>query len=498
MESKKIVVSNKIDYKYEKDVIFIYSEAKIIKLTKKATSVFMNILKGDLFVDEKTDIPTADIISQLLEKQFVEYGDGVFLYKKNKFTYVFQANNTFYAVNLLYKTYDKINGKAYEKFIANDFETMDIDERTYFIARRYIDTHDCDYEKYMSTSTYESIYITFSYACNLKCVYCFEAQNNKTLFMKKNIFEEMIIYISDISKETKTKIVFYGGEPILLSNIDYINDIMYRFKNNSNVFFEFITNGTSIEMVDDIIENYKNKISKLIITIDGIKQVHDSRRMYKNGTGSFDKIINSLKILNNRGMRVTVRVNIDKENYDVQNGLLHTIEKIIENKKIIDIEYHRVENKESGYSGVEFMDMYLLVKELKKQSTINIMWAEPLYGRLMEIEENPDGYPIIQNSYCDFENMHVIDPLGRISCCNEINGDDQFFSRDNISEIKKMNYRSKCQNCDIWLLCYGGCNLYYRNMSAKGIDTCLKQDYIKVMELFISNLLGKSNAYERV
>ncbi len=246
-------------------------------------------------------------------------------------------------------------------------------------------------------------------------------------------------------------------------------------------------------MVDNLIEEYRNKLSKLIITIDGTKDVHDSRRMYKNGGGTFDKIVNSLKILNDRGIRVTIRANIDKENYDEQSKLLHILETSLKNKKIIDIEYHRLEDKERGYSGVELIDMYLLIKELKEKSNINIMWAEPLYGRLMEIEENKVGYPIIQKSYCDFENMHVIDPMGRVSCCNETNGDNLFFSRDNISGIKKMNYRSECQSCDMWLLCYGGCNLYYRNMSTKGKDACLKQDYIKVLEMFISDLMEKSN-----
>lgn len=491
MESKKLVVSNKIDYKYEKDVFYIYSESKIIKLTKKASSIFMNIIKGNLFLDEKMDNSLVDIIYKLLENQLVEYNDGDFIYKKNKYTVVFAFENNFFIVNFLYKTFDKLDAKTYEKFIANNFETMDIDERAYFIARRYIDTHDYDYKKYMCKSAYETIYITFSYACNLKCTYCFEANNNKASFMGKNIFEKTIKYIDDISKEKITKIVFYGGEPILLSNVNYIKDIMSRYEKHGNVFFEFITNGTNLELVDDIIEKYKNKISKLIITIDGTKYVHDSRRMYKNGEGTFYKIINSLKILNDRGIRVTIRVNIDKGNYDVQSELLHILEMRLKNKKIIDIEYHRVEDKESGYSGVELIDMYLLVKEMKKKATINIMWAEPLYGRLMEIEENKDGYPIIQKSYCNFENMHVIDPLGRISCCNEINGDDLFFSRANILEIKKMNYRPTCQNCDLWLLCYGGCNLYYRNMNIKGRNACLKQDYIKVMEMFISDLMDK-------
>lgn len=498
MESKKLVVSNKVDYKYEKDAFYFYSESKIIKMSKKASAVFMSILKGDFILEENICSSYDDIITELTEKQFVEYGDENLIYKKNKYTFLFELDDEFFVVNYLYKTFDKLRAKTYEKFITNDFKNMDIDERTYYIARRYIDTHDYDYEKYIDYGTYETIYVAFSYACNLKCVYCFEANNNKALSMNNDIFEKTIKYIDDICKEKKTKIVFYGGEPILLSNINYIKNILSRYKNNSNVFFEFITNGTNIEMVGNIIEEYRNKLSKMVITIDGTKDVHDSRRMYKDGGGTFDKIIKSLKTLNDRGIRVTIRANIDKENYDEQSKLLRILETRLNNKKIIDIEYHRVEDKESGYSGVKLVDMYLLIKELKGKSNINIMWAEPLYGRLMEIEENKIGYPIIQKSYCDYENMHVIDPIGRVSCCNETNGDNRFFLRDNISEIRKMNYRSECQKCDMWLVCYGGCNLYYNNMKANEKDACLKQEYIKVLEMFISDLMEKTNVYERV
>ena len=488
MTAHKVVISKKIDYKYEKEGFYIFAEGKILRLSSRVTDVLMKALKGELTIYEHSEY-NSKIISRLIEKNILEYGDVDTTYIKNKYTCVFEYKNNFYVVNLLYKTYDLIDNELFNAFICNDFESINAEQRAYYVARRYIDTHDFDYERYVNKKVSETVYLAFSYACNLNCSYCFESSNNKALFMKKEDFEKTIRYIDDISKQKKVKIVFYGGEPLLFSNIEYIEQVMSRYNDNNNIFFEFITNGTNIELAEDIITKYKRKIIKFIITLDGTKQIHDSRRMYKNGKGTFNVILDSLRKLNYKGVFVTLRINVDKENYDVQKEFLSSVDKVIKNKEMIDIEYHRVENKESMHSGIELKNMYLLVNEMKKNFSFNIIWADPIWGRLLEILENKNGYPIIQNGYCKFENMHVIDPNGTITCCNEKSGDDLFFLRNNIAEIKKMNERNECQECDMWLLCYGGCNLHYHNMRSRGCKLCHKEDFYMIMGMFIASVI---------
>lgn len=49
----------------------------------------------------------------------------------------------------------------------------------------------------------------------------------------------------------------------------------------------------------NIFKRFENTIDSVQITIDGIKLIHDSRRVYKNGKGTFDDIVNGLDLLVN-------------------------------------------------------------------------------------------------------------------------------------------------------------------------------------------------------
>ena len=52
------------------------------------------------------------------------------------------------------------------------------------------------------------------------------------------------------------------------------------------------------------------------ITLDGEKEIHDKRRVLCNGDGTFDVIVSNIKKFSEKGIRVKIRVNIDKENVD--------------------------------------------------------------------------------------------------------------------------------------------------------------------------------------
>lgn len=67
----------------------------------------------------------------------------------------------------------------------------------------------------------------------------------------------------------------------------------------------------------------KMKLDAIQITLDGEKEVHDSRRVLKDGkTGSFEKILQGVKNAINVGLNVTIRVNIDKVNYPKMDDFL--------------------------------------------------------------------------------------------------------------------------------------------------------------------------------
>jgi uncharacterized protein len=75
-----------------------------------------------------------------------------------------------------------------------------------------------------------------------------------------------------------------------------------------------ITNGTLLTL--DTAEKLKSlKVTGAQVTIDGDKEMHDARRPYRNGSGSFDRIF--ANIIETAGIiPIDLRVNIDRQNVD--------------------------------------------------------------------------------------------------------------------------------------------------------------------------------------
>lgn len=163
-----------------------------------------------------------------------------------------------------------------------------------------------------------------TYQCNLRCKYCFEDSHE----IKDCLDEAKILSIIEFANNELNKIphydykkinlVLFGGEPLV--NREACIAIAEKLKvlaDSNNLIFDaqIITNATLID--DDIIKRliipYKVNIQ---ITFDGLKTIHDSRRIYKNGKGSFEKIKEAVCLINQYDCKdlLTIRLNVDKEN----------------------------------------------------------------------------------------------------------------------------------------------------------------------------------------
>lgn len=136
--------------------------------------------------------------------------------------------------------------------------------------------------------------------CNLKCSYCYEGENKNKKNMTIQTADEVVKFIkktSDIISKRKSRIVFHGGEPLLnLNVIKYIKQkIDSEIPNSNNFIYEITTNGTLID--DEIIGFIKDNNISLSISIDGSKESHDTYRIFHNGLGSYDTVINNIRLL---------------------------------------------------------------------------------------------------------------------------------------------------------------------------------------------------------
>jgi len=139
--------------------------------------------------------------------------------------------------------------------------------------------------------------------CNLRCKYCvygedyfyYRSRSNKK--MEYEVTKKGIEYVFNIINERNKKefsLSFYGGEPLL--NFEIIKKIVEYSKklfNKWKLRFSITTNGTLID--EEIINFLVLNNFQVLISLDGPKDVHDAKRIFTNGKGSFELIMDNLR-----------------------------------------------------------------------------------------------------------------------------------------------------------------------------------------------------------
>lgn len=101
------------------------------------------------------------------------------------------------------------------------------------------------------------------------------------------------------------------GEPLLnYPIIRYLVEELKR-KIHGDISFTMTTNGTiyNQEMLDYVSENIQ-----LTVSLDGKQESNDINRVYRNGKGSFNRVIETLDYINHQSHSFRVRMTVTPNN----------------------------------------------------------------------------------------------------------------------------------------------------------------------------------------
>jgi len=192
------------------------------------------------------------------------------------------------------------------------------------------EVYQCYYERHKYTDQDASFHIITTYACNFACEYCFEGKGTiASQHMDPKTAESIVKFIKNttiINNCLALKIQLYGGEPLINFDIGYkmLENLSQWAKENNIQFSTYtITNGSLI--TEDIAKKLSAFSSSILVTLDGPKEIHDKRRYYKNGKGTFDDILKGLTVAKKCGIQIAIRINVNKENYLHVPSLLVTL-----------------------------------------------------------------------------------------------------------------------------------------------------------------------------
>ena len=290
--------------------------------------------------------------------------------KFSKYNLIFKYEdlNEYVLFNTLSGESFVISSEIKNKIRNNDLHGWDKDVFDVFRKHNIIIDDEFDetrcYEYYLQKSKFSGDTITstvlLTWACNLKCIYCFEGAGAKTKFMDEENANQYIRFMKKQAIEKNARnmhIVLFGGEPLLNIKIGFkILEELKIFCDEKKMNFScsMITNGTLL--TDEIAGKLEYYNCEMIqITLDGTRSAHDLRRCYKNGRGSFDEIMNGLHLLKNYSkINKVIRINIDQNNLDEAYKLLEFIGKEGENFTYCGVDFGIVRGSTeacSAYSG---------------------------------------------------------------------------------------------------------------------------------------------------
>ena len=372
---------------------------------------------------------------------------------------------------------DEIRIKLQERgyLFENHEEETNLIDRLYQFQRQFIASRPINFV------------ICPTYGCNLRCTYCFLRRLHQN--MEKNIrmnqeqidatFKAIDTLKSLLGK--KGSVQLFGGEPLLASNQRIVEEVLVKSRER-DMKVSIVTNGVCVHLFKNILAENKDMIKYVQITLDGPQEIHDQRRIFKKGEGTFFKIIKAVDLLLEMEIRVNLRVNVDLENVEASPKLISLMEEkgwsINRNfGSVLAPVTDHLNMKDLSNIGQE-QDLLVRIQRLFAGDTqyfkdfVSLRTFRVLnhIGNIIE----PGGLfqqdvPMLQ--YCEANNLefYVFGPDGFIYGCPESIGRTEFAIGEFYPDFKLDTEKTalwkdrsiltipECKECNVAAFCGGGC-----------------------------------------
>jgi len=333
----------------------------------------------------------------------------------------------------------------------------------------------------MFSPEFLALFLSLTSRCNLACKYCY--QSTRLQIEGVNLSSERWRHVYDyIIKRVKegvraVSIALYGGEPLLNPTVavNIIRDLDKLVKEYSvKSETALITNGT---IYNESVEEVFEQVATVQVTIDGLKEVHDKRRPFKTGEGSFNIIFNNLlRIIDRHGKKTGLRVNVDEHNVNYTRDFINVLAELGLQSKIIAIDLSPVHpDQATKYTPFKtsknYHEYYL---NISKRIVELLEYAVERGFKITKVFIKGPCLCMFKYGYGIDEKLNLYlcpgfmydTPIGYIA-----NSDVALTSR--IKEEVITNNPLCVYSCKYGPICYGGC-VY---LKVKGAPTCLRVLY---------------------
>ncbi len=334
----------------------------------------------------------------------------------------------------------------------------------------------------------KALCLHIAHDCNLACKYCFagkgEYEGERALMSFEVGKRALDFLIANSGTRRNLEVDFFGGEPLM--NFEVVKELVaYGRKmetaQQKNFRFTLTTNGILLD--DEVMEFANKEMHNIVLSLDGRKEVNDRFRVYRNGKGSYDRIVPRFQKM--AAMRnqedYYVRGTYTHFNTDFCSDILHMADLGFKQISMEPV----VAPPDEPYA-LKKEDVPILLEEYERLATEMLRRSQKgegftFFHYMIDLAHGPCIIKRLSGCGVGTEYMAVT-PQGDFYPCHQFVGNPRFLMGnvyDGITntalreEFKGCNVyaREECKDCFAKFYCSGGCsaNAYHASGSLSGI-----------------------------
>lgn len=314
------------------------------------------------------------------------------------------------------------------------------------------------------TSQTLTAWLHMTNACNLRCDYCYLKKTPEAIDeVRGRKAIDAVIRSAVAHQFRRVKIKYAGGEatlnlPLIIALHQYARDCTARH----GLTLDGVVLSNGVALGNRQICQIRDNGLRIMISLDGIGEMHNAQRRFANGQGSFSHVARTLDRLAQHGVTPSLSITLSHRNL---KGLPETVAYVLERGLPFSLNFYRENDYAAGHIDLAFSEAEIVAAMKAAFAIIEQRLPPYRLDSLLDLVR----FTAPHDHTCGAGHSYmVIDHYGRVAKCHmeiervvaDIDTPDPLaLIRNHTSGIQYIPVDAKegCRTCTWRYWCAGGC-----------------------------------------